>query len=709
MSAPDALLGVAWLGAVVSALGFGAVRVRRRLTPGLDGAPARLAEVVLGLGALVLVPELLGAVGLFRSLPVLLALVGTGIAAGVVASRPGTARAAPTEVARDAPTEVARDAAPAPRPRSRLDLVVTGGAVLLAAAVSAQWMGHVVAAYTASSAGIWDGDSLWYHLPFATHFLQTGWVTRPLFTNADTLVTYFPANSEVVLGTVMLPFRRDVLVPLVNLGWLALVFLAAWCLGRRWGSPAVALAGAAVAMSLPVMSATQAGTARNDVMGVALFLSAAALVAHADWDRNTMAVAGLAAGLALGVKLSTVIPVALLAVAIVVAAPRARRWAAIVPWLAAIGVSGCFWYVRNLVLVGNPVPTVELSLGPVHLPAVFAESIDDTAVVDRFGEAGAVGRVLRPGLAEGFGDLWWLLLLVVGALGTWALLRGRDRVVRALGGVVLAGAVGYVMMPNGSPFADTPLGAANFMLNLRYALPVLTLALVLVAAVPAVREPRIAGAVIGGWALVAVSTLGDRHLADRWEWRVTDGQALAGIVLVALLAGVVLAVTVARRWRRVVIPLAVVLAAVVVVGGFFVQREYAERRYRAGRSGAEARSSVVWPWAQDLRDDRVGVVGTVLQYPFAGPDLRATVRYVGVRTGDGGFRPVRSCRELREQLSDGRYRFLVASHDFFGSNVREIEQIGKWVASVPGVTTVRATPTVWVYEFSSPPDPRACP
>lgn len=698
MSAGGYLLGVLWLGAIGAALGFGAVRLRRRLLPAVDRATARLAEIVLALGAFVLVPELLGAVGLFRRVPVLLALVGVGVGAGILAGRTPTPAAVPAE----------RDDPPASS-STALARVATSVAVVLAAAVLAQWTGHVVATYTSTSSGIWDGDSLWYHLPFATEFVQTGWVTRLRFTNADTLVTYFPAGSEIVLGLVMLPFRRDLVVPVVNLGWLLLAFLAAWSLGRRYGAAAVALGGTALALSLPVMAVTQAGTARNDVMGVALFLSAAALVAHARWERGAMAVAGIAAGLALGVKLSTVVPVALLAVAVVVAAPRARRWSATLPWAGSIVVFGAFWYVRNLVLVGNPVPTVGFELGPIRLPKVFAESIADTAVVDRLTEAGGIGRVLRPGLDEGFGDLWWLVLVVVVAVAVTTIARGPGRVARLLGAVVLLGGVGYVLMPNGSPFGDTDLGAANFMLNLRYVLPVLTLGLALVAVLPRMRDPRLTTVAVLGFGLVAAVTARDRHLADRWEWAVSDRQLLVGVGVVAVAVVLVACVVVvAGRRPGWVVPLVAVLAGTVLVGGFVVQREYADRRYREPRTAAEARASAVWPWARDVGDTRIGVVGTLLQYPYAGPALRSTVRYVGVRNADGGFRSVASCRELVEELIDGRFRYLVAAHDFFGSNVAEIDRINRWVRAIPGVTVVEEEPWAWVYEFERSPDPRAC-
>jgi hypothetical protein len=696
------LLGVVWLGAILGALGFGAVRVRARLLPELDGPPARLAEITLGLGALVLVPELLGAVGWFRRVPVLVALVAVGVGAGVLAGRhPRVVETVPV---------VEPDPTPEPE-SSRLARVVTVGAFVVAGAVLAQWTGHAVSAYTSSSSGIWDGDSLWYHLPFATRFVQSGWVTRPLFTNADTLVTYFPANSEIVLGTVMLPFRRDLVVPLVNLGWLLLAFLAAWSLGLRYRAPAVALAGVAVAMSLPVMAATQAGTARNDAMGVALFLTAAALVAHAGWERNAMAVAGIAAGLALGVKLSTVVPVAVLAVAVVVAAPRARRWAAVVPWAATIVLFGAFWYVRNLVLVGNPIPTVGAKLGPLELPSVYAESIADTAVVDRLRESGAIGRVLRPGLHAGFGDLWWLVLLAVAAVTLTVVVRGPDRVARMLGSVVVVAAVGYVLMPNGSPFGDTDLAAANFMLNLRYALPVLALALVLTAALPRMWDARFALGAVVAFAAVAVGTVSDRRFSDQWEWAVSAGQRSGGVVVV-LGAGLI-AISgwwAVRRGAGATVvggAVAVTVGVLVVVGGYLLQRTYLDDRYSEPRAGAHA--SAAWPWAQDLDPARIAIVGDLFQFPYAGRSLANTVRYAGVRRDDGGFRNVRTCREWREALADGEFRYVVASVDIFASNVREITTIDEWTSSMQGAAVVQRSGPATVYELSSTPDPRACP
>ena len=51
-------------------MGFAAVAVRRRVLGDWTGAPARLAEVVIGLALIIAILELLGAVGLFALGPV---------------------------------------------------------------------------------------------------------------------------------------------------------------------------------------------------------------------------------------------------------------------------------------------------------------------------------------------------------------------------------------------------------------------------------------------------------------------------------------------------------------------------------------------------------------------------------------------------------------------------------------------------------------
>ena len=83
------LLGTGELVLIVGAIGLGALRLRARWLPGWSGAPARLAEIVIATGALVIVLEIAGVAQLLRPVPVL--IIGTG------------GRGADGEAGRDAP------------------------------------------------------------------------------------------------------------------------------------------------------------------------------------------------------------------------------------------------------------------------------------------------------------------------------------------------------------------------------------------------------------------------------------------------------------------------------------------------------------------------------------------------------------------------------------------------------------------------------
>lgn len=64
LSAGSYILSVALLAVLVLSLGFSAVRLRQRLMPDWEGAPAHLVEAVVGVALLIWIAELLGVVGL---------------------------------------------------------------------------------------------------------------------------------------------------------------------------------------------------------------------------------------------------------------------------------------------------------------------------------------------------------------------------------------------------------------------------------------------------------------------------------------------------------------------------------------------------------------------------------------------------------------------------------------------------------------------
>ena len=124
-------------------------------------------------------------------------------------------------------------------------------------------------------------DSTWYHGPFAAGFIQTGDTWDLHFIAPQFLAWFYPANSELLHAVGMNAFDRDLLSPLLNLGWF--VGLPPRLLVHRagpTGSAPWSLALGAIALSVPALS-DQAGEARNDIVGIFFLLAAVAIALNA--------------------------------------------------------------------------------------------------------------------------------------------------------------------------------------------------------------------------------------------------------------------------------------------------------------------------------------------------------------------------------------------------------------------------------------------
>ena len=67
----------------------------------------------------------------------------------------------------------------------------------------------------------------------------------------------------------------------------------------------------------------------------------------------------------MGTKFTMLPAVGALTIAVVVVARQGARVRTGLVWVLGLAVTGGFWYVRNLVAVGNPLPSLGLHLGPI--------------------------------------------------------------------------------------------------------------------------------------------------------------------------------------------------------------------------------------------------------------------------------------------------------------------------------------------------------
>lgn len=661
-------LGVAALAVVCGSLAVLAVALRRRWLGDWAGAPARLAEAVIGLAVLVAILEVLGTLRLFELGPV--------VAACVVVSVAAVAFIGPQRVPHRRPGAVVGPA------------VVIG--LLGAATVFAEWGALTIQSY---NVGIRGFDSLWYHLPWAASFAQTGNVVSLRFTDVEYLTPFYPATAELLHGLGIVLLGRDTISPGFNLVWLGLVLLAAYCIGRPRGVGWATLLGAAVAMATTMMDYSQAGSAANDVVAVFFLLAAVALLMNGLDARAPLVLAGVAAGLAVGVKLTVLAPVAALTVGVVAIAPRGRRLSVAGLWFGPLLLAGGFWYARNLVVVGNPLPWTSVGILPTPEPALQQHTGFAIAHYVFHGGAHLWSRFFEPGLASGLGRWWWAVLAVAVIGPLLCVLSGRlaqnSEIVRVpcqtrmLGLVALASLAAYLVTPETAAGpAGNPLG---FAFNLRYLAPALALSLAVAPLAPALSSPVARATVVVGLAVLLAGTVAQPRL---WP-----SEHVAGTIVIAAVAAAVSVVLVALRRRSAPIVLVTAAALIVVgaAGGYRLQRHYLRGRY-VYQPGVSSLSPV-WAMFRGIHDARVGVVGTFggfFAYPLFGLDGSNRVQYVGLRGAHGSFTPIDSCARWRAQVNRDRLTYVVTTpgRDPWHPRVLSASPETHWTASDPAAEPV---------------------
>jgi hypothetical protein len=739
------LWGAAQVVALALLLGFSAYRLRRRLLPDWEGAPARLVEAVVAVALLVWIGEILGTFGLFYAG----ALLGSAaLVAGTVVLWP----AGPV-AAGDPPSPAVAKASSATGPPTTPPAGESAWSLLIMVGVMALVVGHwALTTKHALDRGIFNFDSLWYHLPFAAEMVQSHSTTGMHY--VDTVFTnwFYPQNSELLHAVGMSLTGRDMLSVFLNYGWLFVAFLAAWCVGRPYGRGSLSVVAAAILLEAHVLVVREPGAAKNDLMAAALLLAAIAILVTA-WNarrpdesagdpggsddpdspndpavpfpRNTsvgnratglpvgwaLAAAGLAVGLAAGTKVTALAMAAALSVAVLVLAPAGRRWAAAGWWFVPALLGGGYWYLRNLVVAGNPLPAVE-SLGPISLPHPERLQVGrpDFSIVHYATDTGVWSEYFAPGLHSGFGALWPVVFGVAIGAGLLALLWGRDRSVQAAGAVALFGFLAYLFTPLSAAGAE---GAPEaFGINVRYVYAALLAGLVLAPLPRWLDRGRRRWWLLGALLIVLA-------LSDRGDMVLRDPDRLFAALVALLVVLVPAALLLARgrgASRGVVAGGFAALALALVAVGYPLQRHYLEQRF-ANEVAAEAIPGMnldsAYRWARGVEDARIGLAGTsagFAQYGFFGPDLSNRVVYLGAKGPHGAFNAIPTCAGFRAAVNAAELDYLVTAPflNFLHPGDPVPSPEARWLRGESAVKPVLRSGPVTVWRVDGELDPGAC-
>ncbi len=736
MSFGDYLQGSIELLIVAAAMAYAAVGLRGRLLPGWSGASARLAEFVLGLSLLVVIAELVGVVGLYRPGWVLLATIVVGAAVGTLLRPPRRWIELPTP------------------PVTPIAMAVAVAAALL---VAAHW---AMPTQTGLDIGMYLPNTTWHNAPFAARFVQDHQVGALHFTEVLNLTVWFyPQNSELLHSLGVLFLGNDFLSPLINIGWMSLCLLAAWCFARPYGGGPIAVLAIALVLDANMLLLYQPGDAKNDTAGLFFLLASAALLVNADAQARAAAgavrpiaggatetaprgfysgagvrpmlpngalvVAGLAAGLALGTKLNLLAPFALLTLGVIVVS-AGYRWRATWIWVVSSLVTGGFWFARNLVNAGNPLPWIDK--GPLPGPDQLDINIRHPANVAHYllpPDGSVIRHHLIPGLHDSFGDLWPLVLVAVIGGFLLAIFRGRTSMIRMLGIVALLSGLAYLV---------TPLTAAGpegdptaFTTNLRYASPAIGLGAMLLGVDSGLVKPRVQPWLLGALVvllLVQAVPVWDLH-GHLWTRHFLLGAIGLAFFLVLVPVGLALAGQRGMPPAMLAGGAAIALAAVVVIG-WPNSDNYVKDRYQASTAPrdfpAGMKAALAWFNRADPHDSRIAIVGGrpgFKQYIFYGDDLSNRVQYVARHGPHGAYLPIASegaqrnqdprapqeCREWITALNDGGYRYAVIGPDQRVQSIPPIEAV--WT-ELAGGRRLEDTDDISVFEIGGPLDASAC-
>jgi hypothetical protein len=712
----DYLFGVVGLAAVAIPMAMASVRLRRRLLPGWEGVPARLAETVLAVAVLTVLLQLLGAFGILVPAVLIPAalLVGLGVYYGVDG-------AFPVHSDEEAP----RTAAP---PAPAIPLLQMVLALAAAVFVAAHWATGLQDVW---ERGMLTFDTLWYHGPFAARIAETGSVWGMHFTDPLYLNWFYPQNSELLHGAGIVLFDRDLFSPVVNFAWLGVALLAGWCIGRPYGVAPLSLVAVAIAMDTGPMVPREAGTPATDTVPVAMLLAAAAILINAWAARRPIGdsppsgpppgaapmgailIAGLAIGIALGSKLTVWGVTAAFAIGVPFLVPRELRWKALWVFLGGVAAVSAFWFLRNLIHSGNPLPWIR-EIGPIELPGPNRglEGRDDFTVAHYVFVDPSTSLwsqyFLKP-IENLLGPLWFLILGGAAGGAILAVWRPRSAAVRLAGALTIVAAIAYLFTPLTAAGPDgQPLA---FGINLRYLIPGFALGLALLPLEPRLVPERFRVALLAGGliALYFTSRSSDANVAWEGAFASVPWAVLIGLVMIGVPIGLAV---LARRSGAVAAVVGVVLALAIGAVGWARQNDYLDHRYTQAEDFRFQLDDPV-RWAKPTSDLRIGVAGTsgaYNQYGFYGDELTNYVQFVGRNLPEADFRAIESCPAFRAAVNDGDYDYLVTTRALDlndPSRARPSPERG-WVSGDPAVTEVVRAGRVAVFRIDGDLTPSGC-
>ncbi len=710
------IVGTAAILAAVLSAWLGSYWLRRWIVPEFSGALARLAELTLGFALLIVALQLVGSLGLLNLLWITVGCIAVPLLAAALGYR-------------FAPRDIKQIAAPA----------VPVWALLIAVGVAswtvAEWS---FPTQLSLDQGMFGGDTTWYHMPASARFIQDGSIIPLHFTDALRLaVWYYPQSSELMHGALIGLMDSDWLSPLFNMVCLGVALLGCWCVGRPYGVGPATLVGGAILLSGGVMIETQPGEGRNDIMAFAFLIAFAAFLINGHQrrapesgavedrpdpdspllDKGPLVIAGIAAGIAISVKVSMLAPIGIIFLGMILVSGRARWWVTTI-WLGIpMLLVGGYWYIRAMIYTGgNPVPAI--GWGPLKLPQPDQMPLDPRprfSVAHYLTDLNVYRYWFLPRLDDAFGVLFPLILVMLAVTAIYLVFKARNKVIRVIAAAAIVTAIVYVF---------TPLTAAGqegepsgFFTNTRYLLPGLLLAMVLLPLVRPLREPESRARTVLFFltGIFAITVLA----SPKWYPSFLPGAIFLVLAIVWAPVGLSWLKEHGKASNGLIVAAVAALALVATVWGRGEEVGYASKHYtRSTLFLQEGGPQASFDFTRDLKDKRIAIAGSGQmvfgQYGFYGADRSNYVQYIGKEGPVGSYRLIGSCEQFIAKVNEGDYDFIITSEFTQDSPDAPYRYpVRAWIENDPAVTEVVAEPDItpqptYVYAIDGKLDPTGC-
>ncbi len=708
--------GVLQIAAICGATWYGSWWLRRWIVPEFSGALARLAELTIAFALITISLELVGSIHLLKEAwitvsCIVVPLIGAGLGW------------------KFAPRDVKQIEAPA----------VPTWAMLVAIGV-ASWVVAEWAFPTQLSLdqGMFGGDTTWYHMPAAARFIQDASIIPLHFTDALRLAVWFyPQNSELMHGALMGLMDSDWLSPVFNMLPLGIALLACWCVGRPYKVGPATLVAGAILLSGGVMIETQPGEGRNDIVCFAFLVAFVAFLINGHQrraprsgavdekpdpnapllDKGPLILAGIAAGLAISMKVSMLAPVGVILIGMILISGRARALTTTLCLGVPMLLVGGYWYVRAMFYTGgNPVPAI--GWGPLHLPQPDQMPLDPRprfSVAHYLTDPGIYRWWFLPRLDDAFGILFPLILIMLAAAALWLVIKSRNKIVRVISAAALITAVVYVFTPLTA--AGQEFQPRGFFTNTRYLLPGLLLAAVVLPLIRQLREPeeRAKKVLIFLTIVFAITVL----TSPKWYPSFLPGAVFLTLVIVWAPVGLSWMKEHTSIPRSAIVGCVAALAVIAAIWGRGEEVGYAEKHYtRTTLFLQEGGPQDAFEFTRELRNKRIALAGSgeifFGQYGFYGVDRSNHVQYIGQEGPNGTYRLIDNCREFIDKVNEGGYDFIVTSE--YTQDSPEADYwfpVRAWIDGDPAVDLVVAEEDItpqpdYVYEINGKLDPNRC-